>query len=112
MSDPFRQLAILFCQLPRAFDQITSSEGQVGDSFIEALVGVEIERVAPFIIDLIDPGTGWTKCRRRDRLFDLAIPVTVDEVIVDHPDGLHVRVHDRRADEAETTLFQVAAERI
>ena len=34
------------------------------------------------------------------------------EVIVDHARGLHVRVHDRRADELEAALLQVLAERI
>ena len=43
---------------------------------------------------------------------NLSIPETVDEVIVHHPDSLHVRINDRRADEAESPNFEILAERI
>src|SRR5204863_9440639 len=36
----------------------------------------------------------------------------VDGVVINHPDGLHEGITDRRADELETALEQVAAERI
>jgi hypothetical protein len=36
----------------------------------------------------------------------------VDDVIVHHSDRLHVRVDDGRADERETAILQIAAERV
>src|SRR5260370_8442694 len=36
----------------------------------------------------------------------------VDDVIVHHPDGMHVRIDDRRADEGEATALQILAHRI
>ena len=43
-------------------------------------------------------------------LSELAIPEAVDEVIVDHADGLHVCVEDRRANEVEAALPEFFAE--
>ena len=43
---------------------------------------------------------------------NFASPKTIDDMIVDHPGGLHVRVADRRADELEAALLQVFAQRI
>src|SRR5258708_35055369 len=43
-------------------------------------------------------------------LVDLPITVTIDEVIVHHSDGLHVRISDRRADEAESAVLEILAE--
>jgi hypothetical protein len=40
---------------------------------------------------------------------NLGIPEALGHVIVDHAGGLHERVADRRADEAEPTLLQVFA---
>ena len=42
----------------------------------------------------------------------LRISEAVDDMIVHHADRLHVRVDDRRADEAETAPFQVLAQRL
>ncbi len=42
----------------------------------------------------------------------LAVAEAADEVVVDEPRRLHVRVDDRRADELETARFQILAERI
>src|ERR1700704_5301914 len=36
----------------------------------------------------------------------------VDDVIVHHPDGLHVRIEDRRTDEGEPPALQILAHRI
>jgi hypothetical protein len=33
----------------------------------------------------------------------------VDEIVVDHPDGLHVRIDDRRTGEGEATAPQIVA---
>src|SRR5262245_59278390 len=41
---------------------------------------------------------------------DIPISETVDDVIVDHTDCLHVRVDHRRPNEAEPTALQIAAE--
>src|SRR5579884_2916279 len=41
----------------------------------------------------------------------LCVAVAADEVIVDHADGLHEGVADRRTDKAETAAAQRAAER-
>ena len=43
---------------------------------------------------------------------NFALPKTIDDVVVDHPRGLHVRVADRRADELEAALLQVFAQLI
>jgi hypothetical protein len=39
-----------------------------------------------------------------------AVSETVDQVIVHHPDRLHVSVDDGRADKAESPAFQILAE--
>src|SRR5258708_103072 len=41
---------------------------------------------------------------------DLPIAKTMDDVIVHHSNRLHVRINDRRADEAESPVLQVFAE--
>src|ERR1700730_19348370 len=41
---------------------------------------------------------------------DLPITETIDEVIVYHSNRLHVRIDDRRADEAESPVLEVPAE--
>src|SRR6185369_4747072 len=43
---------------------------------------------------------------------DLSMSETTNEVVVHHAGGLHVRVNDRRADEAESSVLEVLAERI
>src|SRR6476660_7995162 len=43
---------------------------------------------------------------------DVSISVTVDYVIVNHADRLHVCVDDRRSNEAETAALEIAAERV
>src|SRR5882672_6831342 len=43
-------------------------------------------------------------------LSDLPITKTIDEVIVYHSNRLHVRIDDRRADEAESPVLEVLAE--
>jgi hypothetical protein len=43
---------------------------------------------------------------------NFASPKTIDDMIVDHPGGLHVRVAYRRADELEAALLQVFAQSI
>ena len=40
------------------------------------------------------------------------MPKTTHQMIIHHPDRLHVGVHDRAADEFEATLFQIFAQRI
>src|SRR5271169_3685338 len=40
------------------------------------------------------------------------MPKAVDDVIVDHADGLHVRIDDRRANKGEAAAFQVLAHRV
>src|SRR5437773_3446935 len=42
----------------------------------------------------------------------LAVPEAADQVIVDHARGLHERVADRRADEAEAPPPQLRAHRV
>jgi hypothetical protein len=43
---------------------------------------------------------------------NVTISETVDEMIVDHPDGLHVAVDRGGSDEAESSPLQIATERI
>src|SRR5260370_1355118 len=43
---------------------------------------------------------------------DFAIAEAAGQVIVDHADRLHVRIDDRRADEAEPSALQIPAERV
>src|SRR5260370_42448686 len=43
------------------------------------------------------------------KLEDLTMSKAVDDVVVDHPDGLHVRIDDGRADEGEATALQILA---
>src|SRR6267154_5347367 len=43
---------------------------------------------------------------------DLPIAETIDDVIVHHSNRLHVRINDRRADEAESPELEVLAERV
>ena len=40
------------------------------------------------------------------------MPKARDQMVVDHPDGLHVCVHNRAADELESALLEVFAERV
>ena len=42
----------------------------------------------------------------------LAVSETVDEMVVHHPDRLHVGVDDGRSDEAETAFLQILAESV
>src|SRR5262249_23336090 len=49
---------------------------------------------------------GYTASRE---LSDLPVTKAVDEVVIDHTDGLHVRVNDRRAYEAEGPALEVLA---
>src|SRR6476646_4931700 len=48
-------------------------------------------------------------CRRPEPAH-FSISITVDYVIVDHADRLHVCVDDRRSNEAETAALEIAAE--
>src|SRR5436189_4096624 len=50
-------------------------------------------------------------CRRPEPAH-LSISITVDYVIVDHADRLHVCVDDRRSNKAETAALEFAAERV
>ena len=43
---------------------------------------------------------------------NFASPKTIDDMVVDHPSGLHMRVTDRRADELESAVLQVFTQRI
>ena len=43
---------------------------------------------------------------------NFASPKTIDDMIVDHPRGLHVRIADRRTDKFEAALLQVFTQRI
>src|SRR5712691_11960648 len=43
---------------------------------------------------------------------DVTVSETVDQVIVDHADRLHVRVNHRRSDEAEPAALEIAAKRV
>ena len=62
----------------------------------------------------------WNQEHSRNRFYldtveslpDLAIAETVHQVIVHHPDRLHVGVDDRRTNETESALFEVLAEGI
>src|SRR5712671_6470946 len=36
----------------------------------------------------------------------------IDYMVIHHPDRLHVRIDDRRTDEAEATAFQIMAHRV
>src|SRR5690349_3469766 len=47
---------------------------------------------------------------RSSHVLNLAVAVTVDEMIVHHADCLHVRVDHRRSDEAEPAALQILAE--
>ena len=40
----------------------------------------------------------------------MLVPKASHQMIVDHADGLHVRVHDRAADKLEAALLEVFAE--
>ena len=40
---------------------------------------------------------------------NFASPKAIDDMIIDHPGGLHVRIANRRADKFETALLQVFA---
>src|ERR1700688_3836428 len=56
---------------------------------------------------------GPLSLRRRSSLLilpDLPVTETIDEVIVYHSNRLHVRINDRRADEAESPVLEVLAE--
>ena len=41
---------------------------------------------------------------------DLPMSKAVDEMVIDHAHGLHVRVDDRRTDEGEATALQIVAD--
>src|SRR5438132_9019333 len=41
---------------------------------------------------------------------DLRMSKAVDQMVVDHAHGLHVRINDRRTDEGETTALQITAQ--
>jgi hypothetical protein len=43
---------------------------------------------------------------------NLSTSETLDEVIVDHADRLHVRIHDGRTNEAESSEFEILAKRV
>src|SRR5260370_17488713 len=55
-------------------------------------------------------------CRRGLRgtsapeLGDLAMSKAVDQMVIDHPDRLHVRIDDRRTHEGEATALQIVAQ--
>src|SRR3984893_9633475 len=66
-------------------------------------------RLSSCLVDL----RGTFSLRGRSSLLilpDLAITETIDEVIVYHSNRLHVRINDRRADEAESPVLEVLAE--
>src|SRR6185295_10114031 len=42
----------------------------------------------------------------------LTITEAVDRVVVDHPDGLHERIANRRSDEAEAARQEILAQRV
>ena len=46
----------------------------------------------------------------RSKTLDVAISETLDEMVVDHADRLHVCVDHGRSDEAESTALEIAAE--
>ena len=50
--------------------------------------------------------------RRAAETAHVAIAETLDRVIVDHPDSLHVRVDHGRSNEAEAAALEIAAERV
>jgi len=43
---------------------------------------------------------------------NVLVSKTINEVIVDHPDRLHIRIDDGGADETEATAFEILAERV
>ena len=51
-------------------------------------------------------------CRELAAVDNFLPSKTIDNMIVDHPGGLHVRIADRRTDEFEAALFQIFAQRI
>jgi hypothetical protein len=62
---------------------------------------------------LVTPARSNVSLRGRSTLLtlpDLPITKTIDEVIVYHSNRLHVRINDRRADEAEPPVLEVLAE--
>src|SRR5438876_2922466 len=58
------------------------------------------------------PCSRYSYLCRRPEPAHVSISVTVDYVIVHHADRLHVRVDDRRSDEAESAVLEIAAERV
>src|SRR5260221_3197071 len=58
------------------------------------------------------PRFGTVPSRFRARRLHTFVSMTFDEVVVDHPCGLHECVTDGRADERETALAQGFAHRI
>src|SRR5258706_12016888 len=55
--------------------------------------------------------SGYTAARPSE-LGDFAIAKAVDDVIVHHSDGLHVRIDDLRTDERKPAALQILAHRI
>src|SRR6266550_4373267 len=58
------------------------------------------------------PCSPYSSLPRHPEPADVSISVTVDHMIVDHADGLHVRVDHRRSNEAEPAALEIAAERV
>jgi len=82
------------------------------------VVGSELLAVDPSIRDLEDffPEP-YSLCTIALRLIcvrypprDFPITKTIDEVIIHQPSRLHIRIRNRRADEAESSLLEILAE--
>src|SRR5882762_6634005 len=56
------------------------------------------------------PCSRYSYLYQRPEPAHVSISVTVDYVIVNHADRLHVCVDDRRSNEAETAALEIAAE--
>jgi hypothetical protein len=52
----------------------------------------------------------WEQRSVSVRIRDLRVTETIDDVVIYHPDRLHVRIHNCRSDETESPVFEILAE--
>ena len=81
--------------------------GVLGDNHIEHVADGDTQQRG--ITDAADVARNSARQSYSSDLADLCIPETIDEMIVDHTDGLHEGIADGGADEREAAPLQVFA---